>query len=125
MNPAPSKMSEPLVAVSPAAAVAAAATITAAASAAATAAAARLTFFGRVDLDGATVHFGAVKGGLGRLGFLSRTHFHETEALGAAGVAIGDQVDGSHRAMIGKESFDGRLARVVREVAHVPVSYTH
>src|SRR2546430_8409197 len=47
---------------------------------------------GLVYGEGAAVFFLAVEGGDGGLGLLIAAHLNETEALGAAGVAVGDDV---------------------------------
>ncbi len=86
-------------AVATAATAVAAATATAAEAAAttATAAAARLALLGFVDAEGASVEGMAVHA-LDRLsGFLGRAHGDEREAAGAAGLAIGYQVDVADR----------------------------
>src|SRR5437763_8457238 len=70
---------------------AATATEAATAAAAATAGAGAL---GLLDLDGAAVQARAVELADRRLGFLVRRHLDETEAAGAAGIAIGDDARG-------------------------------
>ena len=87
----------------------AAAAAAAAAVAAATVAAAERRARGASSLATSTLmarpsSLRAVEGGLGSLRFFGATHLDEAEALGATGVAVGDEVDRSHLAVGGEGS---------------------
>src|SRR4051794_36068532 len=84
-------------AATPAAATAAAAPV--APPAATAAPAAVLTGLGLVDRQRAAVHLLAVHGLDGGLGFLVGAHLDEAEPLGAAGVAVHDDLRRLHRAV--------------------------
>src|SRR5688572_2519824 len=74
-------------------------TAAAAEAAPAAAAAAVLAGPGLVDGQGPAVGLLAVEGGDGRLRLLVGLHLHEAEALGAAGVAVHDDLGRLHRAV--------------------------
>ena len=72
-----------------------------------------------VDAELAAVELLAVGSGDGGARFLIGAQLHETEALGAAGVAIEDDLGGDDIAELGEEVAEAVLRSVVGEVADV------
>src|SRR6185503_1989456 len=98
---------------------AAAATISAAA------AAARRTLLGLVDLERTAVEHRAVHGGDGAGRLVRRAHRDEAEAARTAALAIGDDVDVGHGAVLGESFADGVVLRVERKVTDIETSAGH
>ena len=110
------------------AAISAAAAATAAEAAATAAAATTAAIFARlglVDGQGATVVLLAVQGGNRRRGFFSRGHFDESEALAAAGVAIGDDLGRGDGAVLGEHLLQIGSAYGIGQVSNVQLLVTH
>src|SRR5690606_33947716 len=70
-----------------------------------TSATALFTGAGQVHDDGAAVDRHAVQGADGGLSDFGRSHFHEAEALGAAGFAVHHDLGRRHLAKLGKVAF--------------------
>src|SRR5262249_30884964 len=102
-----------------AATAAAATTAVAAPTAAAAATAAVFARLGFVDGQRAAVNFLAVHGLDGCLGLLVGAHLDEAEPLGAAGVAVHDDLGRLHRAVRLEHRLQVAVADAVGQVAHV------
>ena len=76
---------------------------------------------GHVDGEGAAVELPAVEGfDCG----VSAFHLDETEAAGAAGIAVGDDADALDRAMLAEEVANLVLGRTEGEVPHVDLLHS-
>jgi len=97
----------------------AAATTTTTAAAAAEATRALRALLGLVHAEGTTVEHGAVHRGNGLLGLGFVAHGHEREAARLTGLAIGDDVDVGHGAVLLEGLTDGFAGGVKGEISNV------
>src|SRR5262249_21445825 len=74
---------------------------------------------GLVDGQASAVYFLAVQRRNRRLGLLVGLHLDEAEPLGAAGVAVHDDLRGLHGAVCLEQLFQGAVRNPVGQVAHV------
>jgi hypothetical protein len=84
-----------------------------------------LLLTGVVHVDAAAVEIGAVESQLGRVTFLGRAHFYESEPFRAAGLAVGDDVHRHDFSVGAKGLLESLFGGAVGKVTDVQPSRAH